>query len=61
MKKNTKNLICLAVFGALLIRNFQLMKQRDFWKSKAYPNVTPEPMNPQSYELFTLLGLQVFE
>ena len=46
MKKNTKNLICLAVFGALLIRNFQLMKQRDFWKSKAYPNVTPEPMNP---------------
>jgi hypothetical protein len=38
MKKSTKNLICLAVFGALLIRNFQLMKQRDYWKSKAKAN-----------------------
>ena len=42
MKKSTKNLICLAVFGALLIRNFQLMKQRDYWKSKAKAN---DPLN----------------
>lgn len=52
MKKSTKNLICLAVFGALLIRNFQLMKERDFWKSQAtYKSnwktpVIPDPMNP---------------
>ena len=38
MKQSTKNLICLAVFGALLIRNFQLMKQRDYWESKAKAN-----------------------
>ena len=35
MKQSTKNMICYALFGVLLIRNFQLMKERDFWKSQA--------------------------
>ena len=35
MKQSTKNMICYALFGVLLIRNFQLMKERDFWKAQA--------------------------
>lgn len=46
MKQNTKNLICLAVFGILVFRNISLMKERDFWKSQATFKAEP-PMFQQ--------------
>lgn len=44
MKQSTKNMICYALFGVLLIRNFQLMKERDFWKSQAPKTDLQTPM-----------------